>query len=123
MNRYLEALERLAMPDDLHIKECERLGIGLTEDYDLLEQYILKTQEPKKYLRWEDLEFKEEKQIMLVLLNGEKYILNYHRTINKTFCYNRCFAQLIKLDVIGANITIANSDFFNNLHLEVVENE
>lgn len=45
MNRYLEALERLAMPDDIHIKECEKLGIGLTEDYDLLEQYILKTQE------------------------------------------------------------------------------
>lgn len=36
----LEALERLAMPDDLHIKECKKLGIGLTEDYDLLAQAL-----------------------------------------------------------------------------------
>lgn len=45
MSKEFEALERLAMPDDIHIKECEKLGIGLTEDYDLLEQYILKAQE------------------------------------------------------------------------------
>ena len=37
---YLEALERLAMPDELHINECKRLGIGLTEDYDILKQYF-----------------------------------------------------------------------------------
>ena len=37
---YLEALERLAMPDELHIKECKRLGIGLTKDYDILKQYF-----------------------------------------------------------------------------------
>lgn len=37
---YLKALERLAMPDELHIKECEKLGIGLTEDYNMLKQYF-----------------------------------------------------------------------------------
>ena len=36
----LEALERLVMPDDLHISECKRLGIGLTEDYDVIEQAL-----------------------------------------------------------------------------------
>lgn len=91
--------------------------------YNTIKQALLKIPESKHYLKWEDLEFKEEKQTMLVLLNEEKYILNYHRTINKTFCYNRCFVQLIRLDVIGANITIANSDFFNDLHLEAVDNE
>lgn len=40
MTKELEALERLAMPDELHIKECKKLGIGLTEDYDLLEQAL-----------------------------------------------------------------------------------
>ena len=74
-----------------------------------------------KYLKWEDLEFKEEEQTILVLLNGEKYILNYHKTINKTFCYDRCFAQLIKLDVVGSSILIGNSDFFNDLRLERVK--
>ena len=38
---YLEALERLAMPDDLHIKECKKLGIGLTEDFDTIERALL----------------------------------------------------------------------------------
>ena len=38
---YLEALERLAMPDELHISECEKLGISLTEDFDLVEQALL----------------------------------------------------------------------------------
>ncbi len=36
----LEALERLAMPDDLHISECKKLGIGLTEDYDVIEHAL-----------------------------------------------------------------------------------
>lgn len=36
MNKELEALERLAMPDELHIEECKKLGIDLTEDYDLI---------------------------------------------------------------------------------------
>lgn len=37
---YLEALERLAMPDDLHISECKKAGIGLTEDFDTIEQAL-----------------------------------------------------------------------------------
>ena len=48
MVEYLEALERLAMPDDLHIKECKKLGIGLTEDYDVVEQALLELQYIKK---------------------------------------------------------------------------
>lgn len=40
MTKELEALERLAMPDDLHIKECKKLGIGLTEDYDVVEDAL-----------------------------------------------------------------------------------
>lgn len=44
----LEALERLAMPDELHIKECKKLGIGLTEDYDVVEQALLELQAIKE---------------------------------------------------------------------------
>lgn len=40
MSRELEALERLAMPDELHIKECKKFGIGLTEDFDTIEQAL-----------------------------------------------------------------------------------
>jgi hypothetical protein len=28
------------MPDELHIKECEKLGISLTEDFDIVEQAL-----------------------------------------------------------------------------------
>ena len=40
MTKELEALERLAMPDDLYIKECKKAGIGLTEDYEVVEQAL-----------------------------------------------------------------------------------
>lgn len=47
MNKILEALERLAMPDDLHKKECERLGIPTTQDYETLKAFILQNQNTK----------------------------------------------------------------------------
>ena len=40
VNNILESLERLAMPDDLHIKECERLGISNSYDYDLIKRKL-----------------------------------------------------------------------------------
>ena len=41
MNKeYLESLERLAMPDDLHISECKKLGISLTEDFEVVEEAL-----------------------------------------------------------------------------------
>lgn len=48
MNKVLEALERLAMPDDLHIKECKKLDISLTEDYEIVKQAILELISIKK---------------------------------------------------------------------------
>ena len=50
MNKYFEALERLAMPDDLHISECKRLGIGLTEDYDVIEHALRRLDEYEQIL-------------------------------------------------------------------------
>ena len=48
MENYFEALERLAMPDELHIKECEKLGIGVTEDFDIVEQALLELKSIKE---------------------------------------------------------------------------
>lgn len=53
---YLESLERLAMPDELHIKECEKLGIGLTEDFDIVEQALLELKSIKEASPSEALE-------------------------------------------------------------------
>ncbi len=41
MSEELESLERLAMPDELHIEECKKLGIDPTEDYEVVKQALL----------------------------------------------------------------------------------
>lgn len=38
MTKEFEALERLAMPDELHIEECKKASVALTEDYDVIKQ-------------------------------------------------------------------------------------
>lgn len=48
MNKELEVLERLAMPDELHIIECKKLGISLTQDYEIIKQALIKSQEKEK---------------------------------------------------------------------------
>ena len=56
MRKELEALERLAMPDELHIKECKKLGIGLTEDYDIVKKALLELESIKEAKPSEALE-------------------------------------------------------------------
>ena len=50
MSKEFEALERLAMPDDLHISECKKLGIGLTEDFDTIEQALQRLEKYEQIL-------------------------------------------------------------------------
>ena len=60
MRKELEALERLAMHDELHIKECKKLGIGLTEDYEVVERALLELESIKEANPSESLECLEE---------------------------------------------------------------
>ena len=48
MENYFEALERLAMPDKLHIEECKKAGVALTEDYDVVKQALLELKSIKE---------------------------------------------------------------------------
>ena len=48
MNRLLEGLERLAMPDELHNEECKKAGVELTEDYDLIKEALLELKSIKE---------------------------------------------------------------------------
>ena len=50
MVNYLEALERLAMPDDLHISECKKAGVGLTEDYEAVKEALLNAEKDEKII-------------------------------------------------------------------------
>ena len=66
----------------------------------------------KQYLKWEDLEFKEKEQTMEVILNGNPYFLCYYRSM---------FGNLCIIDNPSITIRKENKDFFNDLHLERVE--
>ena len=81
----------------------------------VIEQALLKAQEPKHYLKWEDLDFEHTPKIVDVKMNGNKYKL------------------VVGYNVAGNNLAIlrdgkkeyyfleCDKQFFNDLHLERVE--
>ena len=101
--------------------ECyNHLMDELEQYYITIKQALLKQQEPKKYLKWEDLEFKEEVQTMEVLLNGETYVLDY-----KFYPYEHNVIHLSTLEYDRVLTCCGDygfdKQFFNDLHLERVE--
>ena len=75
MNKELEALERLAMPDDLHISECKKLGIGLTEDYEVVEKALLELKSIKEAKSSEVINRSELcEAIKRIFGSGEKFL-------------------------------------------------
>lgn len=96
--------------------DCDN-AIDMVEDLETIKQYILKTQKPKNYLKWEDLEpFEEDKEIF-GLLNGNKYTLHTYRDSKHKYV-------LISLNGINMSTLCdmfkQDIDFFNDLHLERV---
>ena len=80
-----------------------------------LKQALLKAQEPKHYLKWEDLEFNIDKQMMTVLLNGTKYTLIVGRNVHIDKL------AFLRNGEINCYFLEADKQFFNDLHLERVE--
>ena len=80
-----------------------------------IKQALLKAQEPKQYLKWEDLEFNIEKQMMAVLLNGTKYTLILGRNVHIDKL------AFLRNGEINYYFLEADKQFFNDLHLERVE--
>lgn len=70
----LEALERLAMPDELHIKECKKLGIGLTKDYEIIEQALQRLDKYEQILGNGRLTDRNYKNTTLDLDNCKPYL-------------------------------------------------
>lgn len=87
--------------------------------YETIKQALLKSQEPKQYLKWEDLEFDNNasvKKHLKVKLGDNIYKAYYHYCFilnSELFC--------IENDNENLNIYITNRQFFNDLHLERVE--
>ena len=102
----LECLECLySDPDDYRNNDRAR-------DYDTIKNYILKTQEQKQYLKWEDLKFTKKAKEMLVKLGDTTYTMRYYKVNDHT---NKVCISSFQL------IEIYDIRFFNDLHLEEVE--
>ena len=87
----------------------------IKEQLPTIKQALLKAQEPKQYLKWEDLEFNHTPKYIDVKMSGNKYKL------------------VVGYNVAGKNLAILrdgkneyyfleyDKQFFNDLHLERVE--
>lgn len=93
--------------------DCDSV-IGMTEDLEYIKQALLKAQEPKHYLKWEDLEFSKELKVLNVKMNDNDYILRCTLDIFGGKC---CFLYDSARNY-HINLT---RQFFNDLHLERVE--
>ena len=123
MSKELEAFETVYntidyLVSDVVIKD-EEVNDCLTsiwEQLPTIKQALIKAQEPKHYLKWEDLEFKHTPKTIDVKMSGNKYTL------------------VVGYNVAGNNLAILRSDkknsfyfleadkqFFNDIHLEMVE--
>lgn len=108
--------------------DCDS-AIGMVEDLETIKQALLQQQEPKKYLTWEDLDFKEISQldhkIIKAKLDEQLYELDLYRyggykrveirEIGKSYDYNLDEGYVGCIDEEFPE-TI---QFFDNLHLEM----
>jgi len=128
----LECLEKLkgmeisSMPfsdeygtQEVDLNDIRKVGSQLNTDFreyiDAIKQALQKAQEPKQYLKWEDLEFNHTPKMIDVKMSGNKYKL------------------VVGYNVAGKNLAILrdskkeyyfleyDKQFFNDLHLERVE--
>lgn len=72
----------------------------------------------KQYLKWEDLEFEEDGQETLVLLNGTKYRMYYYKGYDERITLFTEDESVIHMFEGGYP---HDKQFFNDLHLERVE--
>lgn len=107
--------------------ECERIKNHRCDDvfiqehtFDTIKQALLKAQEPKQYLKWEDLK-KLGKEIK-VKLNGVEYLLC--KKIVSGFPEYYLYPEGNQKPVLMClGDSAYEKQFFNALHLEVLENE
>ena len=114
----LECLKDIGETCYVEAGNAEEDCILYAKDYigfNTIKNALLKAQEPKQYLKWEDLEFNHTPKMTDVKMNGNKYKL------------------VVGYNVAGKNLAIlrdgkkeyyfleCDKQFFNDLHLERVE--
>lgn len=95
--------------------------VNLFDCINTIKQYILKAQQPKQYLKWEDLEFKEETTYENVKMGEHIYELKYwkYKDSYKDFMGNDIYYYEKFVYLRGHQIEC--TELFNDLHLERVE--
>lgn len=109
----LECLERIGA-EKLARGELIRNDNKLEPYIDTIKQALLKAQEPKHYLKWEDLELSYNMKNVKVKMGDNEYIIRYF--LNALDDYE-CFL----CDVERNQLIRLYKQFFNDLHLERVE--
>ena len=114
-----EALECLEKVSDYlnNVYDYKEIIEEVKKDIDTIKQALLKQQEPKHYLKWEDLEFDNNAQVkkyLKVKLGDNIYSAFYYYSF-----FMDCEMFCIARDTLSLYIT--DKQFFNDLHLERVE--
>ena len=90
------------------------------KDYETIKNYILKTQEQKQYLKWDDLQFSYGTKIQKVRMGDTIYKIEcvYYDNVKEV----KLLSEDEKCYYLGFTGNYKdNVQLFNNLHLEVVE--
>jgi len=107
----LECLEKII--DNLDDYADFEIKQEANEYINTIKQALLKAQEPKQYLKWEDL---VQARIYKVLLNGNRY-----EVVKRYDDYEYCCITLQKKPNVSIYIYEHEKEVFNDLHLERVE--
>ena len=119
----LESIDNANPSDALECFENMQYRIAgniSTIEYTTIKNALLKAQEPKQYLKWEDLEFTRDEKVMLVKMGDTVYKVLYR------CCDGIKEVQLLSEDEKWFYLSFAgnyedNVQLFNDLHLERVE--
>ena len=125
MNRDQEIKESIenANPSEAlkNFKSMKQQVFQVDDDFefyaDKVEQALLKAQDPKHYLKWEDLEFTRDEKVMTVKMGDTVYKILYR------YCYGNEEVQLLSEDekLLCLNLVGKYKDnvqLFNDLRLE-----
>ena len=127
LEQSLQRLESIDNANPSEALECLRDIKAIGKDcldeccniwFDKVEQALLKQQEPKHYLKWEDLEFSKEYDTSFKVKLGDSI---YTVTCSTQKFNNHIKYVAVETGLITYFIEELNKQFFNDLHLERVE--
>lgn len=118
----LEKLDKIISPllEPVLAEYEDDLSDKITANYFALKQALLKTQKPKQYFKWDDIEFSYGAKIQKVRMGDTIYKLEcvYYDNVKEV----KLLSEDEKCYYLGFTGNYKdNVQLFNDLHLEVIE--